>query len=268
MSFDDTEASVEGASPRELYQFEQGAQSWSFTGADADVVYAGVTYTKVTMGRTQADFSQEENAGGIEISMPAANPVAQRYIGFQPTTPLYVTVLRVHRDGSAGIEFRGRMTNINFDGPQATLTCTPLGADLVHQVPGLTYQTQCNHALYGPGCDLDPLAFRTIATVSLVEGFLVHAAAFAAKPDGWFDHGWVELTAGERAGDRRFISSHAGEVLTLTAPFLGLVAGDTVHAFAGCDRTEATCAAKFDNLERHLGFSRIPILNPHLGRMF
>jgi uncharacterized phage protein (TIGR02218 family) len=266
-SFLETEASTDSASPRELYLFTQGPREWAFTGADETVPYNGRIYTQATIGRGEIDYSQEDSAGSVTISLTAANPVAQLFIGLLPGVPMYVSVFRVHRNGAAAVEFIGRVAHPVFDGLEASLTCVPLAGALGRSVPNLTYQRQCNWALYGPGCGIDKLTFRDLATLDVVDGFIVRATEFGARPDGWFTAGWVEIKNGDRAGDRRYVTEHAGEQLTLNAPFAALAVGDQVYAFAGCDRSETTCAAKFSNLPRHLGFSRIPTLNPHKGRM-
>ena len=51
-----------------------------------------------------------------------------------------------------------------------------------------------------------------------------------------------------------------GEVLVelWLAPPLPVVPGDTFTVSAGCDKTAATCAAKFGNLESFRGFPHLP----------
>ena len=50
-------------------------------------------------------------------------------------------------------------------------------------------------------------------------------------------------------------------------PFRNLEVNDTVQVYARCDRTRATCAAKFNNQLRHGGFPEIPILNPFTAEL-
>lgn len=268
MTFFDTEASRDSASPRELYLFTQGDREWAWTGADADVSWFGRVYAKTGIARTAIDFSQEDTAGNIDIIVPAINEVAQLFVGLPPSPQVYVTVTRVHRDGRSGIMFVGRVSRPTFtEDLEARLTCVPLPGALSRPIPSLTYQRQCNWALYGADCGISAAAFRDAATLSVVSGYVIRSSTFSSHPDGWYTGGWAELTSGTRAGDKRGITKHVGDELTLTAPFQGVVPGDTVYAFAGCDRTETTCKNKFNNLERHMGFNRIPDKNPHQGRM-
>lgn len=160
------------------------------------------------------------------------------------------------------IEFVGEITGWSFEGSQVALTCAPISQGLGRLIPMLRYQSQCNWALFSPGCTLDPDDFKVTATLDTVDGVTLTDTTFAGKPDGWFTNGWVQRSNGER----RFIVNHAGDTLTLMNRFpTDLVAGETVDAFAGCQRTEAECATKFNNLANHLGFARIPSRNPHGG---
>jgi hypothetical protein len=42
-----------------------------------------------------------------------------------------------------------------------------------------------------------------------------------------------------------------------------ILVGDNVTLTAGCDRTRATCVAKFNNLANFMGFPYIPTKNPY-----
>ncbi len=70
------------------------------------------------------------------------------------------------------------------------------------------------------------------------------------------------------SGQRRFIVEKVGQDVTLMSPFIGLTVGQTVKAYAGCDGTETVCAQRFANLDKHLGFARVPYRNPHTRRAF
>lgn len=267
MTIDVAESSQQGSSPVTLFQFVQGARRWTFTGGDQPVVYLGETYAASTILASEPDFSQEDASTTIEVSMPASNPIAAMWAGFPPTDALYVTVLRLHRTGQAARTFSGKVTGCAFDGYTAKLTASPLAGMLTRRVPALVYQTPCNWATYGVDCGVAEAAFTDSIAIAGVAGKDLFSPGFAARPDGWFDHGKIRLTTGDRAGDVRFIVTHVGNRVTLNAPFQNLMAGDTVQAVAGDDHLESTCLAKFNNVQRFLGFSRMPIANPYVGRM-
>jgi hypothetical protein len=85
-------------------------------------------------------------------------------------------------------------------------------------------------------------------------------AAFATKPNGWFNAGYIE-----KGTERRMIINHAGDTLTLLNPMAGLAVGDAITAYAGCKRDYSDCVSKFNNGERFFGFEWIPARNPFNG---
>jgi uncharacterized phage protein (TIGR02218 family) len=267
MSFDATERSIDGGAPQELFLFAQGGSAWSFTGSDATIVFSGRTYTKESIARSPVRFSQEESSGSITIRLPVTNAVAQRFLGIQPAIPMFVTITRVHRNGSAAVQYRGRVAGLaNVAKGEATLNVEPFHGVLSRRLPLLDYQSQCNYPVYGPGCGVNVEMYTFSVTVSTVSGSIVTGAGFGAKPDGYYQAGWLELTAGDYAGDRRGVIAHVGTSVTLVTPFASLAGGTTVKAVKGCQRHEAACK-EFDNLDRFMGFARIPNRNPYKGRM-
>jgi uncharacterized phage protein (TIGR02218 family) len=131
---------------------------------------------------------------------------------------------------------------------------------LKKRVPGPKYQKPCNHILYDAGCGVDKNLFKVTATLTSVAAETIKAAAFATKPDGWFNAGYIE-----KGTERRMILSHVGDTLTLLNPMAGLVVGDVITAFAGCKRDFADCNTKFNNAPNFFGFEFIPGRNPFNG---
>lgn len=89
-----------------------------------------------------------------------------------------------------------------------------------------------------------------------VSGLEGHAA-------GWFSHGTLNWTSGARAGRSERIVDHRtseGGTLIVLQPSVGraIEPGDTFSATAGCDKTFATCKAKFFNALNFRGFPHLP----------
>lgn len=80
---------------------------------------------------------------------------------------------------------------------------------------------------------------------------------------GWFTHGVLTWTAGTNAGRSERVEEHrkdaTGTMLVLR-PRAGLSAteADTFSIVAGCDKTFATCKAKFANALNFRGFPHLP----------
>ena len=260
---EDLERARYGAMPRELFLFTQGASTWALTGGDLPFDYLGVTYEKAVVGRTEAEFSSEAQAGNITITLPADHAVIAGFTGRPIHAPLFVLVRRVHPNGQAICDFIGQVLKVEFTDTAAHLACAPMIGALTRPIPSLVYQTACPRTLYGPGCNVDRELYRARVTVEGADGLTVVSTALAAFEDDWFADGWVEM----ENGDRRGISSSAGPVLVLNAPFARMVAGDAISVFPGCDRTPLTCGGKFGNLNNCLACPNIPATNPYDGRM-
>lgn len=260
MSYDALEVSQYSGKPVELYRFTRGSTVWRFTDCDEPQTLSGEEYVSELVSRDEIDQSIEDWAGSINIMVPQDNPVATMFIPYLPIEPVGVTVYRRHRSDDETVPiFIGKIASAAFENGEAKLTAMPVGEALRRIVPSLTYQVPCNHALYSAGCGINKELFKETGPITAVSGDTIKCAAFASRANGWFTTGFAKLSN----GDVRFIVAHTGDTITLMSPFPGAVVGDTITAYAGCNRTETTCETKFGNLVNHLGFARIPTINPY-----
>lgn len=100
-----------------------------------------------------------------------------------------------------------------------------------------------------------------VVTVGPSDTFAVSGLdAFAA---GWFSNGILTWTGGTRIGRSDRVADHRLEneaaVLRMSSP-LGppITSGDTFTIVAGCDKSFATCKAKFSNPLNFRGFPHLP----------
>ena len=218
-----------------------------------------LNYVPEPIERSQAEFSNEDQAGTITVTVSRFNPIGQMFMAFNPPSPVSLSIYRQHLgDIQAVLIFVGKVVAATFDGSDVQLSCAPMTAIFKRNIPRLMYQRECNWALYGPGCTVNKELFKDAGVVTGISGRTVSADVFGTRADGWYKGGWAEL--GD--GTKRYITAHVGTIITLQSPFFGLAAGATIFAFAGCDRSEATCLTKFNNLVNHLGFQRLPTRNP------
>lgn len=81
-------------------------------------------------------------------------------------------------------------------------------------------------------------------------------ASVTSQADGWYDHGEVQFTTGRNVDlwrpVRRYLDGNRDFHLQIPFPF-PIEAGDVATIVAGCDRTAATCRAKFNNMANHRG---------------
>ena len=251
--------------PVEFYLFTMGSTTWHLTSSDLYMqpTGSGAFYTPTPIKRTDQDFSQEDDQASIEVSLPVAHEIVQLFLPWNPPSSVRLQIFRRHRNDTELItRFDGVLTAIRLDGGWGIFTCRPWGGAFSHQVPKIAYQSQCNWALYGPGCGVSLVAFtETGVAIETIAGNNITATIFGTHPDGWYKGGFVKRAN----GDRRMVVGHVGTYLGLIAPFVGLLVGDLVSASAGCDHTETDCRVKFDNLVNHLGMPRIPQRNPMGG---
>ena len=136
----------------------------------------------------------------------------------------------------------------------------------LNQPKGRLYQALCDAHVGDARCgvDLDGSAFK--AALSVIEAkdrYRLAVAGAGAFDEGWFGFGRAVWTSGRRAGIEDQLVSHARtggvDVFGFAAPVGDWVgAGDTLVAYAGCDRRFATCGEKFANTVSFRGFPHIP----------
>lgn len=261
MTYDSREKSVHSGAPVEGYRFIINGE-YLYTSADQVVSIAvdGTPrdFTPVFSERSSISHTREDTTGNVTVKLPRDNEIAQMFIEFGPPEPVNVTIWRGHDGEAESVRvFKGRVVSATFEHGWCELTCAPASRALHRKIPRTPIQAQCWWALYGSGCGVNLNLFRVTATLSSVSGSTIQSATFATKPDGWFTGGFIVCTGSER----RYIRSHVGNTLVLQAPISDLVSGNQVDAYAGCDRTEATCETKFSNLVNHQGRPRVPSRN-------
>jgi uncharacterized phage protein (TIGR02218 family) len=125
---------------------------------------------------------------------------------------------------------------------------------------GEVYAPDCSADLGDARCGVDLAALEETGTVIAVTS----ATAFAtvlSQATGWYDGGELTWTGGANAGQTVAVRSwDAGTgMLSLFLPALyPMQAGDAFTIRPGCDKSFATCQAKFDNVVNFGGFPHVP----------
>jgi uncharacterized phage protein (TIGR02218 family) len=156
------------------------------------------------------------------------------------------------------ILFKGRIgtiDNIGRTSAQITVNSDLVLLDL--QMPRNVYSPACQHVLYDSGCAFIKSAFGTAGTVGAGStGSVIHWAGASMN----FNQGTITFSSGINAGVSANVKSAiAGVSLGLAYPLLNApVAGDAFTVYFGCDHTQGTCTAKFNNLANFRGFPYVP----------
>jgi uncharacterized phage protein (TIGR02218 family) len=112
-----------------------------------------------------------------------------------------------------------------------------------------TYQPMCRTDLFSTLCGLTAASFAKTCTVASIDSrFGITVSGMSSPPaDGWFDQGiGVAGTSGTKFEIARWVNSSSRVTLYLPLCRL-LIVGETLTLYPGCDKTIATCNAKFSN---------------------
>lgn len=143
------------------------------------------------------------------------------------------------RDGAFTAELRG--ASAALDRPVVEQTSAECRAELGDK--------RCRVALAGR---------RRFARVVAVDGRAVTVDAAEPVADGW-GGGLLRWIGGANSGLEGAVAASAGAVVTLRAdPPLPVAVGDLVELIEGCDKSLATCAARFANAVNFRGEPYLP----------
>jgi uncharacterized phage protein (TIGR02218 family) len=244
-----------------------------FTSADIAVTLAGVTYP--ANGPT-IDGLRYKIAVGLDVDEQTIT-IAARPTDLINGVPLLTALRRGALDGARleraraflaawgqpaidGVTlFSGRVSTIDQIG--RTVAQIKVKSDLVLldiDMPRNTYQTGCIHGLYDSGCGLSKASHAVTGAVANGSG--VGAINWSGATAGTFDQGTINFTSGANAGISQTIKQATGSALILAYPLdVAPGVGDGFIAYPGCDKTMATCAARFNNLSHYRGFPYTPV---------
>lgn len=233
------------------------------TDHDQDILYAGDVYTAVagftpTAIQTTADLAvdnldvdgmlsagfithEEVRKGALdkaEIKISRCN-YANPGMGIEKMRMGWVGEVKLTRDGYTA-EIRGLF-------------------QLLQQSQGRLLTPECGTDLGSSKCKIDLALFTASGTVNTVD---TNGRAFTdpsvLDADGWYTGGVLTWTGGVNSGRRIEVKGFAlGGVFELHEAF-DISPGDTYSVHAGCDKTRATCKAKFSNVLNFRGFPDIP----------
>lgn len=177
-----------------------------------------------------------------------------------------ITVRRLFMDSALNqqgmvIRFVGNIGDLDqLSRNMARFTCKSKVEDLNIQLPRNILQPTCMHTLFDAGCTLNKSAFAVNGTVqagSTVNKLITNLT----QADSYFDNGQLIFTSGANNGHVAAVRTYTNSGGTVyffvplpTAPAIG----DTFTMYPGCDKTQATCTAKFSNLANFGGFPFVP----------
>lgn len=259
------ESATASGRPVEVFRFAQGATVTALTSADAPVTVLGTTYQPAIISHGPIGASDEAQTRTLDVFLPEDHPLVAPMIRGLTPVPVSLIIYAAHRDDltRTAVIWQGRVAGVSFGDRQATLRCTPLQSALTESLPRRVIGRGCMWMLYRSGCGVAESAFTHPGTVvAITPGAPGPTVQVAGAPNlgpssTYYRFGTI------RVGEARvMVASQAGDLLTLLSPMPQLAVGAPVSLVAGCDRTAATCAARFNNLPRFGGFPALPLRNP------
>jgi len=244
------------------------------TSGDADIVSGGQTFSAVgpRIERSRAHWKIGLDVDMQEIKMypqstdliggltwPAAvcqglldGAIVQVERAFMPT----------YGDTSNGtvIMFAGRMATVDFARNGIVLRVNSHLELLNVTMPRNLYQPGCVHTLYDAGCTLVKATFTFTGTVGAGATKTSVPIAGTGHGDGYYDLGTLLFTSGVNNGVSRAVKQWLSNAALLQQPLYAVPGnGDVVQIAAGCDKLQATCTTKFNNLANFRGFPYVPV---------
>ncbi|MFN3888973.1 MAG: DUF2163 domain-containing protein [Beijerinckiaceae bacterium] len=234
-----------------------------FTDHDCDITFDGVTYS-VMRGLEGTGFEAELGfaVGGAEISGALSAASIEE-----------IDLLNGAWDGARVESWR-----VDWRAPEnRILTQVAVigevrrsGGAFVAELRSLAHALdQERGRLYSANCDADlgdarckfPLASSPFS-IELEVASATQVEIISPLPpvaNGFYTNGRLLFLEGANSGALAHVKDHRGGVLTLWTP-LGSAPGpgDAFRLTAGCDKTFATCRAKFSNVPNFQGFPHLP----------
>lgn len=263
MSFNNYEQSSAQGRPVELLEIRYGndpSDIARLTSHDHDLTVAGETYLSETIERDAfSDKGDPDDSEQMNIKLPQKNLFADIYRTRDFVTAVGIKLRALHLsdpDQQVTALWSGRLVGVNWEQSWMVLGAERMSTSL--RRAGLTARYEvgrCRHVHYQPGCWLTRGDWAVPGIVSVItNGRHITVAEAASSPDGWFTGGILEHN-----GVMRWIIQHTGAQLVLSGPLQEMIVASPVTLYPGCDRTRATCAAKFGNVGNYGGFD---FLNP------
>jgi len=247
----------------ETYEFVIGTASYYRTSHHTDVTVAGQVYAADAIERTGLNLELGTDPVECEVSIPNTNVVAVALQAVYDLERVKVIINRYFDDdlGVYANTYTGyAVGGILFEGGVCKISCKDLRYLLDRTLPRVKLQALCNNRLYDGTCGL-PAGAGTNAVVTVdVTGKILTSATFGASADNHYKLGRCYFGTNKTS---RFITKHVGTSIWLQFSFSGLVNGNTVTVWPGCDKLPATCdSVKFANLAQYVGMPYIPTKDP------
>jgi len=260
MSYETEIAKTQVPALPELYEFLTGGIYQRYTSFHETISFEGRDYTPSPIKRGNIEFTTELKHAEVSITAPVSSLFIS-YVANQPIEPVTVRIIRaVYGDEDAQFVtvFKGRVKGVSVENLTATARCRSGNSILEARIPGITYQSYCNHDMYDGVCKLNSLDWRVEATVDAISGSELDFNEISGYDANYFTGGYV--VSGD---DSRLITAYSGITLSLHIPFDSrVIVGSECEIYPSCRQDPELCLDTYDNIENYLGMPYIQSKNP------
>lgn len=248
--------------PTELYHlWRDGGEHWRYTSADYTITYDSNDYTPAAVARGPAKYDSEFEVSTLKCRFGYVEDPVLEYIAQNPVELIWIEVLRWYENAPTepSVIFIGQVKNVSFEGNDAQVQCVGFEHYLQQRIPKYRFQIGCNNDLFDTFCGVVKASFKITTTITAVDsaGVVLTSADFALQDDGYYTRGYVQW------GDYfRMIVDHTANQITIRFNMPDFASGQSIDAYAGCDRQLSTCVEKFNNKDNFFGHPWIPLDNP------
>lgn len=235
-----------------------------FTEHDGDLSFAGTTFLAASgfaAGETEAatglQADSSEVAGGFSsAAISEGDLAAGKYDGARvelflvnwqaPTEHMLLAVREIGEVSRAGGEFRAELRSI---------------AHRLNQPQGRVYGRRCDASLGDSRCRVDLSRWRAAGAIVEVRDMnRIVVSGLGAFPDGFFRRGVMTMADGTSLDIEAHEANADGTAVLAfwIPPEKPLEVGRAFTLAAGCDKTFATCKARFANHLNFRGFPHVP----------
>ena len=258
---------------------QQGAGVYYYNSSDQDITYNGHTYLAGDEG-VNPGFKRD----AVMTSLGTDSKSMRLTLFCNPTTAIGGVLLPTFADyggfDNAIIEidclpmltwgvttngtyniWTGMVGDVTADRTEVEIEVTSMLRLLQGAFPRNYTIPTCNNTLYDSACTMVKTSFQGLGTVAAGTLLTNQFTSNLTQANSYFDLGWVVWTSGQNNGLTRTVKTYlqldGNFLVTVPLPYVPAV-GDTFTAYAGCDKTQATCTTKFNNVIHYRGFPYMP----------
>jgi uncharacterized phage protein (TIGR02218 family) len=249
----------------ELIELTAPGATFRWTTANAPLQVGSFTYDPFPgASRDGAEESTDLGIGTIDFAVVNSGSLTSLMMAHQlDNAPLVVSrVLTNSPDLGRLYVFRGKLGDINYDRNVIAGQARNLFNGVNGRWPYFTYQDTCVWKFGGTGCGVNINSYMFTSSISVTSSnplVLWGWGVSSRYTDAQLDRGRLTITSGVNSGQLRSIRGNKGDAVILSHALPYPVEACTFQVYPGCRKRPAEdCQAKYNNINRFLGFPWIP----------